>query len=441
MGVPFERTLFYHQWLAWAATITGAWHGWHCYFLMRQGRGPLDEDGDGGGGRIMGLWEYMWDDEKNWSGFLLEIAFLLLILTSLPPIRRRLFQLFHYTHLLLFAAVAAAAVLHGASGTKAGCLYMISDIVLRYGYLSYRCYPHKATVTRLPANVIRVSFPKTTFSYSGGQYIFIMIPQLSIYQWHPFSISSAPHQDTVSVHIRVLGDWTQSLFELAGTEPKEMTVYIEGPLGAPSVDLDTDRYKCVLLLSGGIGITPMQSICNELMHSHEVDGRELKKVCFVWAVRDKKLAQGMAGEGLPVGEELPLGFNSSEEGGSSRFVPDLVRKSFSRAFVAISPELEVEDAEKLFAEGDAVLHTEFYLTGGGRDGVKEEGELHLVRGRPNVTSIMAKMARYAKAKNETRVAILVCGPDPMVAAARKAATVLSGVNGVHFDFHSETFDF
>ena len=176
----------------------------------------------------------------------------------------------------------------------------------RYGYLSYRCYPHTATVTRLPANVIKVSFPKTsaagkTFNYSGGQYIFIMIPQLSVFEWHPFSISSAPYQDTVSVHIRVLGDWTQRLHDLAASESKEMKVYIEGPVGAPSLDLDSDRYKCVFLLSGGIGITPMQSICNELMHAHEVDGKELKKVCFVWAVRDRELAQGMKEEGMPLG--------------------------------------------------------------------------------------------------------------------------------------------
>ena len=122
--------------------------------------------------------------------------------------------------------------------------------------------------------------------------------------------------------------------------------------------------------------------------------------------------------------------------GSSRFVPDLVRKSKSRAFSQISPELdaEVEDGD------DGVLHTEYYLTRGG-DGVREYNGLELISRRPDVKGLMAKMARYAKAKGENRVGVLVCGPDMMVKAAREAAALLSGTNGVHFDFHSETFNF
>jgi len=89
---------------------------------------------------------------------------------------------------------------------------------------------------------------------------------------------------------------------------------------------------------------------------------------------------------------------------------------------------------------DGVLHTEYYLTRGG-DGVREYNGLELICRRPDVKGLMAKMARYAKAKGENRVGVLVCGPDMMVKAAREAAALLSGTNGVHFDFHSETFNF
>jgi predicted ferric reductase len=30
-------------------------------------------------------------------------------------------------------------------------------------------------------------------------------------EWHPFTITSAPEQDFVSVHVRIVGDWTGEL--------------------------------------------------------------------------------------------------------------------------------------------------------------------------------------------------------------------------------------
>ena len=53
------------------------------------------------------------------------------------------------------------------------------------------------------------------FQYSGGQYCFICIPALSVLEWHPFSLSSHPSQDSVFLHVRALGDWTKSLHALA----------------------------------------------------------------------------------------------------------------------------------------------------------------------------------------------------------------------------------
>ena len=40
-------------------------------------------------------------------------------------------------------------------------------------------------------------------------------------------------------------------------------VLLEGPYGAVGLDLDSGRYKVLLLLGGGIGVTPMQSVCEQ----------------------------------------------------------------------------------------------------------------------------------------------------------------------------------
>lgn len=57
-----------------------------------------------------------------------------------------------------------------------------------------------------------------------GQYVFIQCPSVSRLEWHPFTLTSAPEEDYFSAHIRIVGDWTQALFESCGgdkTEPQE----------------------------------------------------------------------------------------------------------------------------------------------------------------------------------------------------------------------------
>ncbi|URD72490.1 respiratory burst oxidase [Musa troglodytarum] len=54
------------------------------------------------------------------------------------------------------------------------------------------------------------------FKYKSGMYLFIKYPDVSPFEWHPFSITSAPGNGYWSVHIRSLGDWTTALRNLFG---------------------------------------------------------------------------------------------------------------------------------------------------------------------------------------------------------------------------------
>ena len=53
-----------------------------------------------------------------------------------------------------------------------------------------------------------------------GQYTFVNVPKVASTEWHPFTITSAPGDPFVSVHIRVVGDWTEALW-------KTMQTYLE----------------------------------------------------------------------------------------------------------------------------------------------------------------------------------------------------------------------
>ena len=94
--------------------------------------------------------------------------------------------------------------------------HLPSSLLLCYGLTaSGRKHVKNGQVARLPGGVVRIQWDKKDFTYVGGQYVFICVPALSLWEWHPFSLSSHPTQDKVTLHVRVLGNWTRRLYNMA----------------------------------------------------------------------------------------------------------------------------------------------------------------------------------------------------------------------------------
>ena len=114
---------------------------------------------------------------------------------------------------------ACAASLPGsASGGLAHALctcFNDCSVCLFIELTAGRKHARTGEVARLPGNVVRIQWPRNRFEYNGGQYVFICVPAISLWEWHPFSLSSHPMGDMVTLHIRVLGDWTKQLYDLA----------------------------------------------------------------------------------------------------------------------------------------------------------------------------------------------------------------------------------
>ena len=51
----------------------------------------------------------------------------------------------------------------------------------------------------------------TTFEYKSGQWVRIACKTLNSSEYHPFTLSSAPHEENLSLHIRAVGPWTTNL--------------------------------------------------------------------------------------------------------------------------------------------------------------------------------------------------------------------------------------
>ena len=78
------------------------------------------------------------------------------------------------------------------------------------------------------------------------------------YTQHPFSLSEAPHGDSFRITVKNLGDHTARFGEI----PVGTRVFAEGPFGV-FTDESRTRDK-TLLIAGGIGITPVRALLEEM---------------------------------------------------------------------------------------------------------------------------------------------------------------------------------
>ncbi|KAJ6629341.1 NADPH oxidase [Mycena sp. CBHHK59/15] len=174
-------------------------------------------------------------------------------------------------------------------------------------------------VIQHPSDVMELQIKKDKTTARAGQYIFINCPEISYFQWHPFTLTSAPEEDYISVHIRVVGDFTRALSRAVGCDfdsarAKGATpvggkvvntatnssitrvlprIMVDGPFGSSAEDFL--NYETVLLVGAGIGVTPFASILKSIwyrMNNYNNGARtRLSKVYFTWVIRDFNTAE------------------------------------------------------------------------------------------------------------------------------------------------------
>jgi respiratory burst oxidase len=126
------------------------------------------------------------------------------------------FEKFWYSH-HLFVVFYALLIVHGTSAwlEPATTHWFLLIPALLYGWQrATRCYRQAAPskildATHHPSNVLSLRFtkPRGVTTYMAGSYVFINVPSISPYEWHPFTLTSIPSRDYMSVHIRNAGDW------------------------------------------------------------------------------------------------------------------------------------------------------------------------------------------------------------------------------------------
>ncbi|XP_053575324.1 dual oxidase 2-like [Bombina bombina] len=145
---------------------------------------------------------------------------------------------------------------------------------------------------QLPSGVVHLKFQRpSTFDYKSGQWVRIACLALGTDEYHPFTLTSAPHEETLSLHIRAVGPWTTRLRELYSTqnmaEMIQAKLYLDGPFGEGHQEWN--HFEVSVLVGGGIGVTPFASILKDLVFKSSVNLRiRCKKIYFIWVTRTQR---------------------------------------------------------------------------------------------------------------------------------------------------------
>ncbi|KDO35197.1 hypothetical protein SPRG_00043 [Saprolegnia parasitica CBS 223.65] len=368
-GISHERILKFHRGLGRSCIVYATLH-----LILTAGTSGVTSANAFGTQRVTPLY-----------GFLAFLAFASMGLVAFEPIRRRWYEAFLYFHRVAAVAGIVLAMLH----SKAVVYGMIFPLVIyglsALGRLRAFFNRFEAHVDVSAPDTVTLLLPSTPQTKRWAEtmnpcaFFYVCVPSISATEWHPFSAIVSPDQDSIGFCIKApkKGSFVDKVC-LAATDATTMTVLVGGPYGKPAVDLG--RYDHVVMVCGGIGVTPMLSVVNQC--------------------RDK--------------------------GGESR------RANLEMHWVVRAPT-DLLSADRLMfpLPNDAVC--KLYSTAADNDSslLSSTGEtVHYTRGKPILDEVI-NLERFLGKK----VCVLACGPPGLVADVQRHA------RSINVDFHKEVFLF
>ncbi|XP_051545343.1 dual oxidase 1-like [Myxocyprinus asiaticus] len=234
------------------------------------------------------------------TGVLLLLIFAFMYVFASHYFRRISFRGFWVTH-YLYMLIYVLTVIHGSYALlqeprfhiyliPPGLLFLL-DKLISLNRKKVEIPVVKAEL--LPSDVTYLEFKRPLgFVYRSGQWVRIACLALGTDEYHPFTLTSAPHEETLSLHIRAVGPWTSKLRETYTPEnlqefggyPK---LYLDGPFGEGHQEW-TD-FEVSVLVGAGIGVTPFASILKDLVFKSSVKVKfNCKKIYFIWVTRTQR---------------------------------------------------------------------------------------------------------------------------------------------------------
>ncbi|KAM7214813.1 superoxide-generating NADPH oxidase heavy chain subunit A [Rhypophila decipiens] len=431
--IPSPVLLMYHRWAGTATLVHATLH----FSLTAQHHIRTEQ------------FDTVLENARIRVGILGWTVLAIMFLTSIRILRRRTFELFYYTH-FLFLVFIAAAFYHAAYTSEfilPGLILWAVDRVVRFAY-NFRAIKLTSVTHYSAGDVTKLKFEgmRTT---SPGQIAWLQIPGVSALNWHPFTIASAPSKDRAgTMAIRSLGGYTKKVMNLAveataagadhteqrctagstshltmtNNEKNTPPTQTELPATAVSIKIRLDgpygvcrlpyfHLPIVVLVAGGIGITPAISIASHIVNIHVEaakgsSSKHHQHIHLLWTVKDARHVAWFEDE-----------------------LTSLASQSAGLLLLTIDIDI--------YVTGGA-LQEENELDGGPGEIYKYQGPGTVYKGRrPNITE-------WFRSIKESRpgldAAVNLCGPRALTRAARNAAARTSSRDGLFF-VEEEEFEF
>ncbi|KFA66819.1 hypothetical protein S40285_06822 [Stachybotrys chlorohalonatus IBT 40285] len=204
--------------------------------------------------------------------------FYVLSLLSIPQVRRWNYEVFQLGHLLMYPIVGLLMA-HGSAQLlqwtmlpyflAVPTLFVLIERVTRIALGFHHIKAILKVLDNETVEITAVIPSERLWKYKAGQYIFLQVPQISFFQWHPFTISFC-RGNKMMVHIKTDGNWTGKLRDLGGESGEsEIKVGINGPFGAPAQRFYDFNHSVVI--GSGIGVTPFSGILADLQYKDDLD--------------------------------------------------------------------------------------------------------------------------------------------------------------------------
>jgi predicted ferric reductase len=152
----------------------------------------------------------------------------------------------------------------------------------------------EAAVTIMPENAIKITIP-TQMRWRPGQYVYLRMPGISVFENHPFTIASLCSDDFPSQYgegyrdmvlvFRPFGGFTNKVFRSAMEHGPWHTyrAFVDGPYGG--MQRRIEAFEDVVLIAGGSGITAIISQLLSLIKKMR-DGKAVtRNVHVIWALK------------------------------------------------------------------------------------------------------------------------------------------------------------
>ncbi|TYZ63023.1 hypothetical protein PybrP1_004017 [[Pythium] brassicae (nom. inval.)] len=411
-GSSFERLVKFHRWLGVTMTVAVVVHLVEATQVVRVVATEQH-------GKVVPLF-----------GFVAFLSFAAMALLANAYVRRVAFEVFYFSHRVLSVVGLVFAILHAPKIIGVALAVPLGFYVVGVGSqwllsTSLR-FPANVSAIRIQGKVAAASLVLRPSDRAAalaarihpGAFFWVRLPSVSRTEWHPFSAVVTPDGKSVGFCVKAMDgkSFTRKL-ALEALQKRVLPVSLCGPFGRMALEIDS--YDAVVVVAGGVGITPLLSLINQ-RRTGRADRKQAQDWFVVWSVRSS--------------DHLLM---------VDRFMPALAPLRTPKA----DPSGSIQDPnEPLPAVGSCTADTaaaaveaapsvswSFHVSSMKQDGsvTRQSGErLVFKAGRP----LLQQTIRTERFKAGARVAVLASGPPTMAAEAQALARTC------RFDFHKEVFN-